>query len=255
VQFLTVGSGTWTVPADWNNANNSVECVGGGAGGTGSWTDNNVGGSGGGGGAYAKSINLNLTPGAAVAYTVGAGGAAGPASAGDTSNAAAGGDTWFNSASFPTTGDACGARGANAHIGKTPGTGGQAASCYSKVQVRLPALAETAEQAVALASRRAEAEAERPDLAGTGNAGAAGSAATTGNGGTGDSGNTPSGANGTQWDAAHGSGGGGNGGNKAVGVNGGLFGAGGGGGGYVGPGVGRHGGKGADGLIVITYAP
>jgi hypothetical protein len=30
---------------------------------------------------------------------------------------------------------------------------------------------------------------------------------------------------------------------------------GGGGGGYVGPGVGRHGGKGADGLIVITYAP
>ena len=128
-------------------------------------------------------------------------------------------------------------------------------AAIAPVQVRLPAVAETAEQAVALASRRAEAEAERPDLAGTGNAGAAGSAATTGNGGTGDSGNTPSGANGTQWDAAHGSGGGGNGGNKAVGVNGGLFGAGGGGGGYVGPGVGRHGGKGADGLIVITYAP
>src|SRR5262245_62789994 len=50
-----------------------------------------------------------------------------------------------------------------------------------------------------------------------------------------------------------GPGGGGNGGNKSVGGNGGLYGAGGGGGGYVSLGNGSAGGKGADGLIVITY--
>ena len=32
-KFLTVGSGTWTVPADWNNSNNTIECIGGGGGG------------------------------------------------------------------------------------------------------------------------------------------------------------------------------------------------------------------------------
>lgn len=67
-----------------------------------------------------------------------------------------------------------------------------------------------------------------------------------GNGGAGDSDNTAAGANGKQWDDSHGSGGGG---------NGGLYGAGGGGGGYVNSGVGSAGGKGADGLIVITYTP
>jgi hypothetical protein len=255
VQFLTVGSGTWTVPSDWNNANNSVECLGGGAGGTGSWTDNNVGGSGGGGGAYAKSVNLTLTPGTSVSYTVGAGGAGGPAAVGDTSNAGAGGDTWFNSASFPTTGDACGARGAAAHIGKTPGTGGQAASCYSSGP---SAVARSGGNGAAgggsgIAAGGGGGGAAGPS--GDGNAGAAGSAATPGDGGTGDSGTTPSGANGAEWDAGHGSGGGGNGGNQAVGSDGGLFGAGGGGGGYVGPGAGRAGGRGADGLIVITYTP
>jgi len=55
--FLTAtGAGTWTVPNDWNSANNTIECIGGGGSG-------NSGGArtaGGGGGAYAKKSNVSL---------------------------------------------------------------------------------------------------------------------------------------------------------------------------------------------------
>ena len=47
---------SWTVPANWNNANNSIECIGGGGNGA-------LGGGGGGGGAYSKVSNVTLTPG------------------------------------------------------------------------------------------------------------------------------------------------------------------------------------------------
>jgi hypothetical protein len=88
VIFLTTtGAGTWTVPADWNNANNSIELIGGGAGGTGG----NGGRYGGGGGAYAGLYNFSLTPGATVYLYVGAGGI------GTTTNVySQGEDTWFN---------------------------------------------------------------------------------------------------------------------------------------------------------------
>lgn len=84
--LTTTGAGTWTVPANWNNSSNLVECVGGGVG--------SVGGSsfyGGAGGAYSARTNISLAPGAVVNYAVGAG------SAGTfDANPAAGGDTWFN---------------------------------------------------------------------------------------------------------------------------------------------------------------
>jgi glycine rich protein len=252
VQFLTAGSGTWTVPADWNNSNNTVECIGGGAGGTGSWTDNNVGGSGGGGGAYARSANLNLTPGASVTYNVGAGSAGGPSAAGGSSSASAGGDTWFNSASFPTSGQACGAKGASAHTGTSPGTGGQAAGSFSTGSGAITQDggngAGGGESGIGAGGGGGGAA----GLGGAGNAGTSGSATAPG---TGDAGNTAAGANGTRWDALHGPGGGGNGGNRSAGGDAGLYGAGGGGGGYVTSGAGSQGGKGADGLIVITYTP
>ena len=48
VIFLTTtGAGTWTVPADWNSSNNTIECIGGGGGGG---SGNTAGGGGGGGG-------------------------------------------------------------------------------------------------------------------------------------------------------------------------------------------------------------
>ncbi len=255
VQFLTVGSGTWTVPADWNNDNNTVECLGAGGGGTGSWTDNNIGGAGGGGGAYAKSVNLNLTAGASIPYTVGAGSAGGAAAAGGASSSPAGGDTWFNSASFPTSGQACGAKGASAHTGNSPGAGGQAATCYS---IGSGAVTRSGGSGGSGASSGPGAGGGAGGAAGPhgdGNSGSSASAGTPGNGGAGDSGNTAAGANGTQWDGAHGSGGGANGANQSAGGNGGQYGAGGGGGGYVSLGNGSPGGKGADGLIGVTYTP
>jgi hypothetical protein len=58
------GSGTWTVPADWNSANNTIHCIGAGNGGG---TD----GGGGGGGGYAAGVRVPLTLGAAISYQVG----------------------------------------------------------------------------------------------------------------------------------------------------------------------------------------
>ena len=74
----------WTVPADWNQNDNTVECIGGGGGGRNGATVANAG-AGGGGGGYSKITNLAVAPGASIAYTVGAAGAAGaPGTAGCT---------------------------------------------------------------------------------------------------------------------------------------------------------------------------
>jgi hypothetical protein len=60
-----------TVPASWNNANNSIEVVAGGGGG---WGQSTSGGKGGGGGGYSKIVNQTLTPSSSVSYFVGLGG-------------------------------------------------------------------------------------------------------------------------------------------------------------------------------------
>jgi hypothetical protein len=69
VVFLNEGSGTYTRPATWNDANNSIHCIGaGGSGGS----NTNWHGGGGGGGAYASISNYTMA--ATESYTVGAGG-------------------------------------------------------------------------------------------------------------------------------------------------------------------------------------
>lgn len=110
----TGGVFTWTVPASWNDANNSIEVIGGGGGGA---VTNNEGGKGGGGGGYSKIVNLDLTPGASVSYRVGSGG---------PSNVD-GSDTWFNGANLAAS--SVGAKGGQAGIFKTSGgQGGQASA-------------------------------------------------------------------------------------------------------------------------------
>lgn len=115
----TGGLSSWTVPDDWNDANNSVACIGGGGaggGGTGSH-----GGGGGGGGAFSYVQNLTLTPGASVSYRVGAGGV------GSGGNGTSGGDTWFNGATLAAA--SIGAKGGTGGSeNRTKGTGGAAAS-------------------------------------------------------------------------------------------------------------------------------
>ena len=84
VFLTTVGAGTWTVPNDWPDFPNSIECIGGGAAGkTNGWS--------GGGGAYSKVSNVVLIPGAVLNFNVGIGG---------SSDDAPGGDTWFHGTSL-----------------------------------------------------------------------------------------------------------------------------------------------------------
>ena len=90
IYLTTAGAGTWNVPADWNNTDNTVECIGGGgAGGYGAGSFY-----GGGGGAYSLKNNLSLTAGGTADYSVGAGGIGSRAN-----DVNAGGDTWFKSTS------------------------------------------------------------------------------------------------------------------------------------------------------------
>jgi hypothetical protein len=129
--FLTaVGAGTWPVPADWNDADNEVHCIGGGGGG-GSGTGAG-GGGGGGGAAYSRITNLALaaSPMPIVSFSVGAPGAGAPGVAGTP-----GGDTWFNGASLGAA-----SVGAKGGLGGTTGNvrasvqGGQAAAGVGPVK-------------------------------------------------------------------------------------------------------------------------
>lgn len=129
VVFLTTTGSvlTWEVDPSWNDADNSIHAIGGGAGGGASGVD---GGRGGGGGAYSAETNVPLqsSPPASISYRIGTGGIGG---ADDqppfTSTGTNGGDTWFNSATF--AGATVGARGGEGGSGRTGGgDGGQAAS-------------------------------------------------------------------------------------------------------------------------------
>jgi hypothetical protein len=110
---------SWQVPDSWNDADNSIECLGaGGAGVDGAPGDGGFGGKAGGGGAYAGIFNvaLSASPMPSIAYRVGA---AVPGGNGE--------DTWFGDTTF--AGALVGARGGQAGSGRTGnGQGGQAAS-------------------------------------------------------------------------------------------------------------------------------
>lgn len=287
IYLTTTGSGTWTVPADWNSANNTIECIGGGGSGY-SW---GVNCGGGGGGAYAKSVNLVLTPGSSINYSVGttaaatwfnATGLANAQSIGAAVACAADYGRNASSSSGATGGLAGNSVGSTTYSGGTGGAGstsaggggGGAAGPYGN--------------GGSGGSTGAYNEPGGGGGGGGGNGGTNPSGAYGGNGGNnhlgsgagagavryvsaaqpgtaggggggGECVNQPStvggvGGNGTEWDASHGSGGGGGGseasGSYPAGVGGGLYGGGGGGGG-----TGPTGGLGAQGIIVITYLP
>src|SRR6266581_1968258 len=78
IVFKTSGT-SYTLPSDWNSANNSIETIAGG------------------GGAYSKTTNFAGTPGNVITVAIGLGGAGGAAGA---SNGTDGGDTYFNGANL-----------------------------------------------------------------------------------------------------------------------------------------------------------
>src|SRR3990167_329167 len=121
--FLTSGAGsgnqTWNVPADWNDANNTIECIGSG----GKGADGVIGastGAGGGGGEYRKTTNLDLTPSGTATYSVGA--------YASTSNSMLH-ETYFNSTASTTASISCGfGQMGVAAVGGKGGTGGTGAT-------------------------------------------------------------------------------------------------------------------------------
>jgi hypothetical protein len=116
--FIANGS-SFTVPADWGNANNAIHIWGAGGGSAGSKASaggNRIGSSGGGGGGYTQVANFAAMPGSTVSYSIGAGGNGGTANG---SNGANGGTTTFSTYS------ANGGGGSSTSItASTPGLGG-----------------------------------------------------------------------------------------------------------------------------------
>lgn len=233
--LTTAGTFNWAVPIDWNNANNTIECLGAGANGVGDQRNANAGG----GGAYARINNLALTPGTNVSYHIGSPG---------------NGDTTFNGTSL----GACsvGAKGA---VGTT---GGAAGSSVGTIKYS---------GGTGIYGGGGGAGPYGGGNNGSSSTGGGGGSGDVGNGGAG--GNSSSnGSAGSEWGSSRGSGGGGACGFGAVtglgatatasasnGGNGGAYGAGGGVGGYARAGNGSTAigvpGTGSGGLIKITYVP
>lgn len=259
VIVLTSGT-SWTVPANWNSSNNSIEAVGAGGSGdlgtTAGISAGGNGGGGGGGGAYAKVSNVTLTPGNAISYVIGAGGAIGFSASTDTT---------FSNILVAKA-------GTNSSGGTTGGTGGVAASCTPSTGAFSGGSGGTGEGAPSAsggggaggggaAGKNGAGATGAPGLNSAGGNGGQGDNAQGGTGGVGGSGVGGVGNNGSEWTTAGsgGGGGGGAGGTVALGSHsgiGGLYGAGGGGGGGGGATF-RPGGNttnGQPGVIVITYA-
>ena len=271
--YVTSGS-SWTVPSDWNSANNTIEVIGGGGGGGGGCSTC-FGSGGGGGGAYSRITNLSLTSGNNISVNVG-----GAGSGTTNGNGIAGGDTYFNGASCAAA-STC-AKGGLGGQGANSG-GAMKEDPYKSLSVErvlrtvFSYFAEIVHAAGAGGSGGSSATgvgstkrsggngAANNSNAGGGGGGAAGTVGNgnNGSGTSGGSGNAGSGGagggagaaggNGSEFDATHGSGGGGGAGaaSSANGAAGGNYGAGGGGsGGNL-----TTGGNGKVGLIVIRYYP
>lgn len=251
VIVLTSGT-TWSVPSEWNNANNTIEVVGGGGGG-GPGNGNSPTAGGGGGGGYSKVTNLALTPGSSVYIHVGNGGGEG----------GAGGDTWFSSVNAAPTsasqgvlakgGAAAGGAGGSSASGvgttKYSGGNGGASGSYG---------ASGGGGGGAAGLHGAGASGGGGSFPGAGGAGGRGDAGSGGSGG----GANASGGVGTEWDASTGSGGGGGGSSSydlqtgycpGPAGSGGQYGSGGGGGAYGPTADSCAGGSGRQGVIIITY--
>lgn len=105
---------TYSVPADWNNAINTVECIGGGASGGAVRVNTGISvASGGGGGGYGIYANLSLSPGGSATYQIGATAAGVTVSTVTNAPGNAGNSTWFDGTTY-----------AGASVGGAGGTGG-----------------------------------------------------------------------------------------------------------------------------------
>jgi hypothetical protein len=242
VVYIFAGT-TWTVPADWNSANNKIEAIGGGAGGGFGTNGSGHGGPGGGGGAYTYATNVTLTPGATIPVSVGAGGIGSYT----TIYPGAGGTTTFNTNTVIAVGGA-GELSGSPLVG---GLGGAASACTPAGNAYSGGNGGTVSGTVgAGAGGGGSAGPHGNGAAGganaSGNGGSGGGAADGGGAGVAVSAGGAASAGGTAYNSSAGGAGGGSG---AVGL-GGTNGAGSGGGGL---GTGATGGAGGIGSAGIDY--
>jgi hypothetical protein len=255
------GTGTWTVPRDWNSASNTIQVIGGGGSGAITSIGSGRGGPGGGGGAYAATSSLALTPGSTVQFSVGAGGAG----IQGTSVGNDGTDTWFCS----TTSN-CATSGGSAVVAAAGGGSGGNNTTGGAGGTVITGTGNSGGAGGAGAVANSTVSAGGGGAGGQNGAGVAGAAANgtgaggagnnnTNGGGAGGTGNLDlalNGGGGTNLSSVYqiGSGGGGGGGSATLNSRGGSGGGYGGGGGGA-PGVSGFSGPGAPGVIVITYTP
>lgn len=220
--FLSTGAGsgnqTYTVPADWNNASNNVQTIGGA--GSGGIVANNSGGAastGGGGGAWNSNDNITLS--GTADYNIGTGGVQNShtfSNSGFTGNA--GSDVWFNGITLGAS--SVGSKGGNAGNFGT-GTASSASGGLASGGVGTGNDG-GGSGSVSITSNRActgGGGAAGPNGAGgtSANSNTVGTASSGGNGDNGSggvgsagltTGSTSAGGDGAEWDATHGSGGG-----------------------------------------------
>lgn len=283
-QFLTTPNSlqTWVSPVDWNNSNNTIELLGGGATGAFAYTED--GGArtatGGGGGQYAKKNNFNVaTPGVTDAnYLVGPGGRVdfgGTFLAGNN-----GGDTWFNGLSVITATTWAGggqggltSGGSGARSGGAGGSGGSGDVLHNggrggNVSGNTSSFVATGGGGAAGLNGAGSNGQDRTTNLSFGSSGGVADAGGTGAGTGGVGGPAPitggNGGNGWEWQHGsvldgpdYGSGGGGAGTSRSgssvtAGGAGGSYGAGGGGCCAL---IGALQGAGTQGIIVVTYTP
>lgn len=273
----------WQVPLDWNNAENTIELVGGGRSGA----DGNTthGGRGGEGGSYSRIENVTLTPGSTVSIQVGA---AGPSGGSGNTQPSAGGDSWIENNSSVVIARARGGGSVSSNIGDFLFNGGSTSTARTQVDEAGSAGAAAAGPNGTGGNGGTTTGSDQHYAAGGGggaNGGSNGAGSVSGftgtnggnnrlgaGGGAGGTINNPGspGSNGgggggaggdadggagsqdTIWESTYGPGSGGGGGSYGAhnGGAGGGYGGGGGGGGRNG-----NGGAGTQGIIVITYTP
>lgn len=230
--------------AAWNDANNWVDCIGGGGGGC--YGTATLGGQGGGGAGWARRNNLPLPPAITVNYVVGAAGAGNPAEGGP------GGTTSFYGGTFYAQGGFAGTPGGGANnggysgafsVGNVGGVGGPSGTIQRA----------GGGGGGAGGPNGAGIGGGDPGTGATGANGGAGNAGLGGAGGIGGGGGGAGpGGNGNEYGGA-GTGGGGCGANAVSGGSpGGAYGGAGGGGSGGTP---RPGGTGYQGLIVCQWVP
>ncbi len=230
IGFITAGTTSFVIPADWSDTN-QVECVGSGGNGSARQTSA-IGGTGGGAGAYAKRVNIAALTGT-ITVSVGAAGATA--------------STTFNSA---TAGKEVVCDWGRSGSTSVAGTGGQTNASIGTTKV-----------AGGGGFKPASGDAGGGG-GGSGGPSGAGTTATTQTGGSSDNGTVTTsatqgstGGSGTQFDATHGTGAGGTGGSGSGNRNGGPGGTYGGGGAGSNSGAAALGGAGKAGLLVIIYTP